>query len=258
MGDAWDDGDDDWDVDESELDKKLDMKKLGDNIPKFDDEEDLALKERVAAEKSQQAVLKKKGNVLAEKKRAEQDRLEELAIAKRAMELELDAESNLAPDQLRALKQKKIEEADNELTNDLFGGVDNKGKSAAGGSTTQSGDKVVMKDIKDHLKHARAVASCLRGHGNVHYATAFFKELIQQSKDVLDDDAVTELIKSLNVMKNEKVQAMKRVVKGQAQKAKKDKTAEAKARKIQVDTFGDNDQFDAYDAMGGDYEDAFF
>jgi translation initiation factor 3 subunit J len=193
----------------------------------------------------------------AEKKQAEQDRLDDLEIARRAMELELDAESNLTPDQLRALKQRKIEEADNELTNDLFGGVDNKGKSAAAGKTTQSGDKVVMKDIKDHLKHARAVASCLRGHGNVHYATAFFKELIQQSKDVLDDDAVGELVKSLNVMKNEKVQAMKRTVKGQAQKAKKDKTAEAKARKIQVDTFGDNDQFDDYDAMGGDYEDAF-
>jgi translation initiation factor 3 subunit J len=97
------------------------------------------------------------------------------------MELELDAESNLTPDQLRALKQRKIEEADSELANDLFGGVDKKGKRAAAGKATQSEDEVVMKDIKDHLKHARVVASCLRGHGNVHYATAFLKELIQQS-----------------------------------------------------------------------------
>jgi translation initiation factor 3 subunit J len=30
------------------------------------------------------------------------------------------------------------------------------------------------------------------------------KELIQQSKDVLDDDAIVEIIKTCNVLKNEK------------------------------------------------------
>ena len=93
----------------------------------------------------------------------------------------------------------------------------------------------------------------------IHFAVAFYKEAIQQSKDVLDDDAVSDLIKTLNVIKNEKVQAAKRKVKGQAQKSKKvDKAAEAKARKIQEETFGENDQYDEYDAVGEDYEDAFF
>ena len=42
-------------------------------------------------------------------------------------------------------------------------------------------------------------------------------------------------------------------------KAKKtDKASEAKARQIQVETFGDNDRYDDYDEMGADYEDAFF
>jgi hypothetical protein len=75
----------------------------------------------------------------------------------------------------------------------------------------------------------------------------------------LDDDAVTELIKVLNVMKNDKITAAKKKVKGQAQKSKKvDKHAVAVAKKIQVDTFGDNDKYDDYDVMGEKYEDDFF
>jgi translation initiation factor 3 subunit J len=72
---------------------------------------------------------------------------------------------------------------------------------------------------------------------------------------VLGNDTITEIIKTCNVIKNEKVQAAKRKVKGQAQKSKKtDKAAEMKARKLQVD----NDYHDDVDQIGHDYEDAFF
>ena len=259
MGDNWDDSGDEWDVDEDDIDQKLGLKKVAENLPTFDDEEDLAVKEKEEQEKADQANLKKKGNALAERKRAEKEREEELELARKAMELEADMEKDLSPDELRALKQKQIEEADNALTDDLFGNVDSKaGKAAAVGGVAEAGDKVVMKDLKDHLKHARKVAECLRGHGKVHFATSFFKELLNQSKDVMTDDSVSELIKTLNVIKNEKVQSSKRKVKGQAQKAKKvDKAAEAKARKIQLETFGENDKFDSYDIIGEDYEDAY-
>ena len=90
-------------------------------------------------------------------------------------------------------------------------------------------------------------------------AATFMKEVIQQSKDVLDDAAITDIIKSCNVIKNEKVQAAKRKVKGQAQKSKKaDKAAAAKAKKLHDEVFGDNDHYDEYDAMGASYEDDFF
>jgi translation initiation factor 3 subunit J len=76
---------------------------------------------------------------------------------------------------------------------------------------------------------------------------------------VLDDDAITDIIKSCNVIKNEKVQAAKRKVKGQAQKSKKaDKAAAKKAMEIHSEVFGDNDQYDEYDEIGGAYEDDFF
>lgn len=85
------------------------------------------------------------------------------------------------------------------------------------------------------------------------------KEVIQQSKDVLDDNTISDIIKACNVIKNEKVQQAKKKVKGQAQKSKKqDKVEKAKAKKLHDEVFGDNDFYDDYDAMGDDYEDAFF
>jgi translation initiation factor 3 subunit J len=90
-------------------------------------------------------------------------------------------------------------------------------------------------------------------------ATIFLKEVIQQSKDVLDDDAITDIIKTCNVIKNEKVQQAKRKVKGQAQKSKKtDKSQKGKAEKRAAEIFGDSNEYDAYDELGGAYEDDFF
>jgi len=258
MADNWDEGsDDDWDVSDDDLDARLGLKKVEQALPTFDDEEDLAVKEKALADKAKEQELKKKGNALAEKKAAEQARKDEEEIARKAVELEAELEANMTPDERRAYEQKRIEEADNDLTNDLFGAVE--AETAAAGAAAGATDTIVLKDMKDHLKHARKVAGALRDHGKIHLASAFFKEALQQSSAVLDDDAVSELIKTLNVMKNEKVQAAKRKVKGQAQKSKKvDKKAAAQARKIQVETFGDNDQYDDYDQVGEDYEDAFF
>ena len=260
MADSWDEGsDDEWDVNDDDLNARLGLKKVEQALPTFDDEEDLAVKEKAVAEKVQQQELKKKGNALMEKKAAEQARRDEEELARKVVEMEAELEANMTPDERRAYEQSRIEQADHALTNDLFGAVEAQTTAAAAGTVSSSGDALVMKDLKDHLKHARKVATALRDHGKIHLASAFFKEALTQSTAVLDDDAVSELIKTLNVMKNEKVQAAKRKVKGQAQKSKKvDKQAVAQARKIQVETFGDNDQYDNYDQVGEDFEDAFF
>lgn len=257
MTDNWDDSDDEWDADDDELEARLGLKKVDQALPTFDDEEDLALKEKALQDAKEHENNVKKGNALAAKKAAEKERKEEIEIARKAMEMEAEVESNLSPAELKALKQRQIEEADNAITDDLFGGVDDNddnGKAAAGASA-----KLVMKDVKDHLKQARRVAEAFKDHGKIHLATAFFKELLEQSKSLMDDAAISDIIKTCNLIKNEKVQEAKRKVKGQAQKSKKvDKTAEAKARQVQVETFGDNDQYDDYDQMGAAYEDAFF
>ncbi len=76
---------------------------------------------------------------------------------------------------------------------------------------------------------------------------------------MLDDAAITEIIKVCNVIKNDKVQAAKKKVKGQASKLqKRDKVAEQKAKSLQVELYGDSNKFDRYDEIGERYEDDFF
>jgi translation initiation factor 3 subunit J len=269
MSGNWDDSDDDWDKSDDEIEARLGLAKLSTDPPApaaavgaFDDEEDLAVIEKNRADKANAESLRSKGKALAAKKKAEEDRKEEEELARKAMELEAEMEANMSPEERKALELKRVEEADNALTDDLFGAVESftgKGGEGKPGTAMAAGDTVKMKDLKDHLKHARKVAQCMKGHGKVHLAAAFVKECIQESKDVLDDDAIAEIIKVCNVIKNEKVAAAKRKVKGQAQKSKKkDKTEEAKAKKLAEELYGKNDQYDDIDDYGAQYEDDFF
>jgi len=169
MTDNWDDdSDDDWDIgseDEDELDKRLGLTKISGSDPKndFEDEQDLAVAEKAALEKAQQQNLKTKGKALAAKRAAEQDRKEEEELVRKTMELESQMEANMSAEERRMLAHKRVEEADNALTDDLFGGVDNASSNVAGGGKVQNaGDIVKMKDLKDHLKHARKVAQCMK------------------------------------------------------------------------------------------------
>lgn len=270
MGDVWDDDDDDWDKseDEDELDKRLGLATVSDSNkaapPAYDDEdEDLTLKEKEADERAAHKLNKAKGSALADKKAADAAAKEELELALKAMEMEAEMEARLTPEERRQ-KEREREEADAKaMTDDLFGGVDDTtsmNKATGGpGQAMMSGDKVVMKDLKDHLRHAKKVGECIQGHGKINLCSAFLNEVIQQCKDVLDDDAITDIIKSCNVIKNDKLQQAKRKVKGQAQKSKKvDTVAKKKAMDIHNDVFGDNDNYDKYDDIGGAYEDDFF
>lgn len=160
MTDNWDDSEDDWEASDDELDARLGLNKLSTNdAPAFDDEEDLAIKEKAMAEKAQQSDLKKKGNALQAKKKAEQERLEEEELARKAMALEAEMEANMTADELRALKRKQVEEADHALTDDLFGGVDS---GPTGVKAAAADDTVVLVDLKDHLKHARKVSTAIK------------------------------------------------------------------------------------------------
>ena len=100
----------------------------------------------------------------------------------------------------------------------------------------------------------------LQDHGKIYWTKALIDELIKESKDTLDPDALADIIKTCNVLKNDKMQAAKRKVKGQAQKAqaKRDKQKELEAQKKQAELFGDSDLYDEYDQMGQQYEDDFF
>ena len=160
MADNWDD-DDEWDADDDEIDKKLGLKKSTDAKPAFDDEEDLALQEKQQADAAEHAKNKAKGTALAAKKKAEQDKKDQLEIARRAAELEALEEANMTSDELKLKERMRIEQADNDNISDLFGGID---ESSGKGVTVDpvSGDKLVLKDLPSHLKHARKVATAMK------------------------------------------------------------------------------------------------
>ena len=168
MADNWDDSDDDdWDVDDDALDAKLGLNKKDEpaQVNNFDDEEDLALKEKEEREKMEAAVLKKKGSALKAKKQAEKDRADDLEIARKALELEAEMEANMTIDERKMMERRRQEESEMEVMADAFGG----GISGRGDvgikRMQQAGDKVVMKDMKDHMKHARKVAETMKVRG---------------------------------------------------------------------------------------------
>lgn len=172
MTDNWDDGsDDEWDVDDDALDAKLGLKKEDNDtqIPKFDDEQDMALVEKAAAEKANQADLKKKGSALAAKKLADKEREEEEEMARKQMEYEEEMMAHMTPDERKIHERKREEAADLAMADDFLGVADDTrgpgavvGGGSGGGGVAKAGDKVVMTDMKDHMKHARKVAETMR------------------------------------------------------------------------------------------------
>ncbi|GMI37250.1 hypothetical protein TeGR_g4110 [Tetraparma gracilis] len=261
MADNWDDAsDDDWDVAGDDL--ALPTTKAP-AAAWDDEEEDLAVKEKAKAEAAEAQAFKKKGNALLDKKLAEKAKKEEEELALKEMRIEAEIEAGMTPDERKA-KMRQREEADAAaMADDLFGGGGADGgvgsaPASGGGAAAAAGDAVVLKDLKDYLKHARKVAAALKA-GKSAYAASFMRELVQEARDALSEDDISDITKALGVIKNEKIQAAKRRVKGAASKSKaKDKAAEAKAKKIQKELAGDNDRYDAHDEFGAQYEDDFF
>ena len=174
MSDAWDDSDDEWDKSDDELDKRLGLVKVGDDpsapapTPAFvdeDEDEDLTLKDKELDERAALKLNKAKGSALADKKAAELAAREELELARKAMEMEAEMEANMTPEERRQAAREREEDDARAMADDLFGGVDDpgsKGPSGGPGQAMMSGDKVVMKDLKDHLRHAKKVGECIQ------------------------------------------------------------------------------------------------
>ena len=163
MTSNWDDGsdEDDWDVDDDALDQKLGLKKA-EPANNFDDEEDLALKEKAAKDKAALQELKKRGNALADKKAKEAKAKEDAEIARREMEEEEKMMANLSIEERRALERQRQEQGEMDMLEDAFGTGGQDGGVGGGKVAQQAGDKVVLKDMKDHLKHARKVATAMK------------------------------------------------------------------------------------------------
>ena len=69
------------------------------------------MKEKERLEKLKSVELKKKGNAMHDKKKAEAERKEEEELARKAMELEAEHEKNMTEDEKRQLERKRLEAA---------------------------------------------------------------------------------------------------------------------------------------------------
>jgi len=143
MGDEWDD--DEWDVDDSQLDSL--------NAQEDEEEEDLAVKEAELAKKLEAVELKKKGNARLQKEEEAKTKALEAKAAKKALALEAELEANMSPTERARLEEERA--ADDAM--EAFGGptVGNLGADKYAGA----GDKVVLKDLKDHLKVRRSAVN---------------------------------------------------------------------------------------------------
>ena len=162
----WDDSDDDWDKSDDELDKRLGLVNVKDDAPPaFDDEdEDLTLKDKEREEQINAKLNKAKGSALKDKKAAEAAAKEELELARKAMAMEAEMEANMTPEERRQMEREREEADAKAMADDLFGGVDDgpSMKGPGGGKAMMAGDKVVMKDLKDHLRHAKKIGECIQ------------------------------------------------------------------------------------------------
>jgi translation initiation factor 3 subunit J len=104
-------------------------------------------------------------NPTNEIKALEEAQKEELELAKKAMALEAEMEANMTPEERRQLQREREEADAKAMADDLFGGVDD-ARPAGGlggpGGVMKSGDKVVMSDMKDHLRHAKKIGECIQ------------------------------------------------------------------------------------------------
>merc|ERR1711862_316352 len=101
--------------------------------------------EKNKKDKETTAKLRTKGNALAEKKKIEKERKAEEELARKVMELELERESKMTPEERTLLAREREEAAAAEQVGDLFGGVDDNRKKSV---VSTSEDKLALKITK--------------------------------------------------------------------------------------------------------------
>ncbi|CAM9934099.1 unnamed protein product, partial [Laminaria digitata] len=173
--------------------------------------------------------------------------------ARIAAELEARLQLGETAEQRRLRERNRVEEADNDLTEDLFGGAGG-GRGAGGGLSS-----LALKSMQDHVKLAIELSEIMGASKPAHMA-AFLKEMVTKLSPKMTTDGVTDLVNHTNVFLEEKKEADQRIATAKAnvsnvqatQRANKKKTA--KKKKAHSDVFGGDFDGDNIDSVGMDYE----
>lgn len=153
------------------------------------------------------------------------------------------------PEERKARERRAAEEADNELTGELFGSGG--GKSAAGSASSRSG-VVVLKTKQDHTNYGNTCATKLAASSAFNLA-AFYKALSKTcDSSGVTSEVLNEIIADLTKIRDVKLEKEKPQAKNAvAKKSKKQMKQEAQKHS---DVFGGGDYGDD---MYADIEDSF-
>ena len=231
MGDSWEDED-------------FDVPTLPTPAPpaNWDDEEDeVEIDPKIVPAKPSQS------QIDADKRRAEEA---ERALATKLKLAEL---ANETPEEKRLREKRQVEEADNELTGELFGNGTTTKSSGASSPAMGIGSKP-LKTKQDHLSFGTLIGQKLSNSSAFNLA-AFYKTLTKS----LDSPAVTsevlnEILADITKIRDAKAKAEKPTKQINTKKSKKDIKA---AEKKHADVFGGSDYVDKYDDQYGGMEEDF-
>mmetsp|Transcript_15174 Transcript_15174/g.25297 ORF Transcript_15174/g.25297 Transcript_15174/m.25297 type:complete len:236 (-) Transcript_15174:304-1011(-) len=182
-----------------------------------------------------------------------QKKKEEEADAALESKMKTNALKNETAEERRLREKKMVEEADNELTGELFGGGKAGGGLKAGGGGAAKGlGALVLKTKQDHSAFGTTTATKL-AESSTFNVGAFYKTLgkVLESSQITAE-TLDEILADIQRVRETKVKAVK-----QSSTAKKSKKDIKKAEKEHRDKFGASDYVDAYDDTYGDMEDDF-
>jgi Translation initiation factor eIF3 subunit len=204
-------------------------------VKKFDDEDELDLEREKEIKPPQPSAAQIAA--AAQKKKEEEIKL---ANAVKYASLE-----NETADERRARERRQVEEADNELTGELFGGkadgATTSGKST--GSLTAGIAGATLKSKDDHKNFGVVVAKKLTDSTAFNIA-AFYKSLTDKVESKLTYETVDEIITALNKVKESKKKIAEPAKTTGAKKSKSQLKAETKKHN---DVFGGVDDYDKYE-----------
>ncbi|CAM9167343.1 unnamed protein product [Ascophyllum nodosum] len=173
--------------------------------------------------------------------------------ARIAAELEARLQLSETAEQRRLRERNRVEEADNELTDDLFGGGADK-RGVNGGIAGLS-----LKNMQDHVKLAIELSEKMESSKPAHMA-AFLKEMVTKLSVKMTADGMTDVINHIAVFRDEKRKAEERIATAKANasnvqaKQRANKKKSAKQKKAHADVFGGDFDGDQIDDAGIEYE----
>ena len=202
----------------------------------WDDEDEVEIDKPIVSSGPSAAVLEAK---------AKKAREEEAILANT---LKFASLENETADQRKIRERQQIEDADNELTGELFGKGKGSGKSASGGSSLVSGIAGTVLKSKDDHKQFGIVVGKKMADSTAFNIAAFYKSLTDRVKDNLSAESLDEILSQLQKLREEKKKIAEPAKNAVQKKSKKQLEAE---RKKLDEKFGGHSRHDDY----GDYDD---